>query len=90
MCGEPEYRPAAVFPELTARDTTSAAAALQQVVVAVGLAVDRKLMTRERAVSLIGAIAGRLGVEIDAKSELENVAAESAEEQFEPVTEDEE
>ena len=34
-----------MFPELTARDTSSYALALQQVVVAAGLAVDRGFIT---------------------------------------------
>lgn len=60
----------AIFPELTAKDTSKYAAALQQVVVACGLAIEKRLMTKATALNIIGAIAGRLGVEIDADEEL--------------------
>jgi len=66
----------AVFPELTARDTSKYAAALQQVVVAASLAVDKGFITRETALGIINAVAGRLGVEIDVEAEL--VAAQEA------------
>jgi hypothetical protein len=76
------YEVTAEFPEMTARDTSKYAAALQQVVVACGLAVDKGFITRETALSLINAIAGRLGVEIDVESELE-AAQEAAAKQVE-------
>lgn len=60
----------AVFPELTARDTSKYAAALQQVVVAAGLAVEKRFITATTAIRLINAIAERLGVGIDAGAEL--------------------
>lgn len=60
----------AVFPEMTARDTSKYAAALGQVAVACAGAIEAGLMTDETAVQLIAAIAGRLGVEIDAADEL--------------------
>jgi len=66
----------AVFPELTSRDTTKYAAALQQAVVAVSLAVDKGLITEETAVAVVASIAGRLGVEVDPVAEL--AAAKSA------------
>lgn len=68
----------AVFPELTAKDTSKYAAALQQVVVAVGLSLDKGLITRDTAVRIINSIAGRLGVEIDADQELTDARAEAA------------
>lgn len=82
--GEPDleddaYQVEAIFPEMTARDTTKYAAALQQAVVAVGLAMDKGLITQATAVRIINSIAGRLGVEIDAESELEDALAEAAE-----------
>ncbi len=81
--GEPDledevYQVEAIFPEMTSRDTTKYAAALQQAVVAVGLALDKGLITQATAVRIINAIAGRLGVEIDAEGELEAAAAEKA------------
>ena len=72
------YQVEAVFPELTARDTSKYAAALQQVVVAVGLALDKGLLSQATAVRIINSIAGRLGVEIDAEQELADAQAEAA------------
>lgn len=60
----------AIFPEMTARDTSKYAAALQQVVVAVGIALEKNLITKETALKIINSIAGRLGIEIDADDEL--------------------
>ncbi|MFN3883262.1 MAG: hypothetical protein ACK4Q4_00710 [Rhodocyclaceae bacterium] len=68
---EAEYQIGIEFPEMTARDTTSYASALAQVVVAAASAIDRGLLTEETAVSIIAAIAGRLGVRIDPADELE-------------------
>ena len=65
-----DYAITAVFPELTTRDTTSYAAALQQVVTSVGLAIDRGLMSEETALAMIALIAARLGLEIDPTAEL--------------------
>ena len=60
----------AVFPEMTARDTTKYAAALAQVASAVALAIEAGLMTHETGVAIIASVAGRLGVEIDPDDEL--------------------
>lgn len=73
--GEPDWWDArlaceAVFPEMTARDTTKYAAALTQVVTAVNSAIDAGRMGDETGVALIAAVAGRLGVEIDPEAEL--------------------
>lgn len=65
------YQTEVVFPELSAKDTTKYAAALQQVVVAAQLAINAGLLTQETALQLILSITGRLGVEFDAKKELE-------------------
>lgn len=77
------YRVEAVFPEMTARDTSKYAAALQQVVVAAGMALDKNLITKETALKIINSIAGRLGIEIDADDELAKagVAANKAAEE---------
>src|SRR5262249_45928421 len=64
------------WPELTVKDTTKYAAALQQVTSAVVAAIADQLLTRETGVRLIAAMAERLGVEIDAKAELEAALAE--------------
>lgn len=58
------------FPELTARDTTKYAGALQQVVVAASAAIGQGLLSEETATVLIASVAGQLGVEIDAEKEL--------------------
>src|SRR5690606_31347545 len=64
--GEPDWWDArlaceAVFPEMTARDTTKYAAALTQVVQAVSMAINAGLMGEETGVALVAAVAGRLG-----------------------------
>lgn len=80
------------FPELTARDTTRYAAALQQVVVATGLAIDKGLLTEESAVQLIAAIATQLGQKIDPVAELEKArkakAARDDDDSFKPPPDD--
>lgn len=73
--GEPDaederFTVEAEFPELTTRDNSAYAQALQQVVAAAALAVTNKFITTETAIRLINAIAGRIGVEIDAATEL--------------------
>lgn len=75
---EADLMPEALFPELTSRDTTAWAAALQQVVAGTALAIQRGLMTDDTAVRLVEAIAGRLGVEYDAAEELEAARAAAA------------
>lgn len=70
-----EYTVFAEFPELTARDTSKYAQALQQVVVACGLAIERGVMTEETAAHMIANMASQLGVEIDPDVEMENVRA---------------
>jgi hypothetical protein len=76
-----DLKPSAVFPELTHRDTSVYAAALQQAVVAVGIAVEKKLMTEETAVLTITAFLGRIGLEIDAREELEKARNEARREE---------
>jgi hypothetical protein len=68
---------AAEFPEMTARDTTAYALAFQQLVVGVMSAIDRGLVTELTGVRLLGAIAQRLGLKIDAEKELENARVEA-------------
>lgn len=66
------------FPEMVTSDTTAYAAALQQVVVAVGMAIERGLMSEQTGVRTIEAIAERLGVDFDAEEELATARAEAA------------
>ncbi|GAA5784692.1 hypothetical protein [Chitiniphilus shinanonensis] len=75
--GKPEPEPnderldvAVTFPEMVARDTSRYAAALQQVIAAVSIAVTAKLMTEATAIAVIAAVASRLGVEIEPADEL--------------------
>jgi ribulose bisphosphate carboxylase small subunit len=80
---DPELLPQANFPEMTAKDTTSYAAALPQVVMAVGAAVDRGFITKATAVQIIETVSGRLGVTFDAKEELDAVLKEMTDKQHE-------
>lgn len=68
----------AVFPEMTAKDTTKYASALQQVVAATNLAVDAGRMTELMAVQVIGLVAAKLGIESDAEKELKDAQGEHA------------
>lgn len=69
--GDGDLLPSAVFPEMIARDTTRYAAALQQVVVAAAMAVERGFISRKLALRMIAAVASQLGVEIDVDEALE-------------------
>ncbi|HRQ63892.1 MAG TPA: hypothetical protein PKZ76_03360 [Xanthomonadaceae bacterium] len=64
------------WPQMTNKDTTKYAAALQQVTSSVAQSIAEGLMTRETALRLIAAIAERLGVEIDPDEELAAAQAE--------------
>lgn len=66
------------WPELTSKDTTKFATALQQIVAAMAISIAEGLMTRETALRLIATMAVRLGVEIDIEAELERAATELA------------
>ncbi|WP_119304966.1 hypothetical protein [Dongia deserti] len=88
-----EVMPQAIFPELQTRDISTYAAALAQVVTGCASAIDRGLMTELTAVRIINAVAGRLGVEIDAEAELQAAKKELAkrreEDSFQEIPEDE-
>lgn len=75
---KPECQVEAVFPEMIAKDTTRYAAALQQVVAAAAIAVDKGYLTKATAVRIIASVAGRLGVEFDAEEELQAAIDERA------------
>jgi hypothetical protein len=66
----------AEFPEMTMRDITGYATALQQLVTACATAIGAGLLTELTAVRLIGSIAQRLGMKIDAEKELKDAQAE--------------
>lgn len=75
---DPDLVPEAVWPEMTARDTTRYAAALQQVTAAAVMAINEGLITKGLALRQVNAISGRLGVEFDAESELKAAMQEAA------------
>jgi hypothetical protein len=81
---DPEgYAVSVVWPEMTSKDTSKYAAALSQVVAAAAMAVERGLLSEPTALALIGAIAGRLGVDIDPAAELAAAKGEKAKRQAE-------
>ena len=75
---DPIYAVECSWPEMSPKDTTKYAAALQQVVVACGMAMDKNLLSPETCLLIINSVAGRLGVEIDPEAELEKAQAEAA------------
>ena len=91
---DPDFMPEAIFPELTTRDTTKYASALQQVTVATAMGVERGLMPELLAVRIIQTVAERLGIEYDAEAELENARKEAGkraeEDSFTELPDDEE
>ena len=64
------------WPEMTSKDTSKYAAALQQATSAVVALLAEQLISRETALRLIAQIAAKLGVEIDVDAELDAVLAE--------------
>ncbi len=78
MAADEVFIPRAVFPELTARDVSKYATALQQVVVSVVQAVQAGVMAEETGIRLIAMVAGLLGLEIDPVAELETARKEAA------------
>lgn len=59
-----------IFPEMTSKDISKYAAAMQQVVVGCAMAIEKGLMSEPTAIKIISTIAGRLGIEFDAEAEL--------------------
>jgi hypothetical protein len=78
--GDGDFLPSAVFPEMIARDTTRYAAALQQVVVAAAMAVERGFISRKLALRMIAAVASQLGVEIDVDDALDEATKAASKE----------
>ncbi len=66
------------FPELASKDISRYAAALQQIVVAVLMMIDKNILTEETGLLIIQTISNRLGVEFDAKKELKAAATAAA------------
>ena len=73
---DPNYTVQANFPEMIVKDSTAYAAALQQVVIAVSMAIERGLLSQSGGANLVCFVASRLGVEMDAEKELEAVREE--------------
>jgi len=73
-----EWAPVAQFPELTARDTTKYAAALQQVTASAVILIGEGLLTRATALAAIQAVVERLGIEFDVENELAEAEKERA------------
>lgn len=74
------------WPEMTAKDTTKYASALQQVTASVCQMLAEGLISRLMGLRVIATVADRLGVEIDPEAELEAALAEflDAPDQFAP------
>jgi hypothetical protein len=66
------------WPALTAKDTSKYAAALQQMMAAVTMAIAEGILSRETALRLVATMADQLGVEIDVEEELKKAEAELA------------
>ena len=75
---DPVFKVECAWPEMSPKDTTKYAAALQQVVVACGMALDKNLLSPDTALHIINSVSGRLGVEIDAEQELVKAQAEAS------------
>ncbi len=58
------------WPEMTTKDTTRYATALQQVITAAADAMDAGLVSEKTALTIIAALAAQLGVDIDVEAEL--------------------
>ena len=74
-----QYGVSVQWPEMVVKDVTKYAQALQQVTMAASLAIDKGLLTKDKAIALIEAIASGLGVSFDAAVELEAINTEQAE-----------
>lgn len=66
------------WPEMTTKDTTKYASALQQCVTAAVAAVAGKMITRATAIRLVQSMAAQLGVEFDANAEFDAIETEVA------------
>ncbi|MGD9638375.1 MAG: hypothetical protein AB7U85_04885 [Alphaproteobacteria bacterium] len=85
MADEPDFKANVVFPELDQKDVTVYATAFQQIVIALGSAIDRKLLTKETAVNLLAILVAGLGLKIDPEEELENVLNAEKEEETKDI-----
>lgn len=83
--GDGDFLPSAVFPEMIARDTTRYATALQQVVLAAAMAVERGFISRKLALRMIAAVASQLGVDIDVDEALQEAVSAAQDEKGKDV-----
>ncbi|MDD3445913.1 MAG: hypothetical protein PHS60_10910 [Zavarzinia sp.] len=74
---DPAMRPRALLPAMKSEDISRYAAALAQVVSAVLAAINDGLMTEETGLSIIAAVAAKMGVEVDPADELEKARAQA-------------
>jgi len=72
------YQLKVVMPEMTAKDTTKYASALQQLTSALVILIKQKLLTEQTALQFIATVAKKLGVDFDASTELENAKENQA------------
>ncbi|WP_299378494.1 hypothetical protein [uncultured Kiloniella sp.] len=70
LMGLEDLMPTVEFPEMTSKDVSRHSAALQQIVVSCVMAIDNGLLSKEKAVSMIGIIAKQIGIEINPEDEL--------------------
>ena len=75
---DPDLAISVEWPEMVVADASRHAAALAQTAGAVGLAIDRGLLTEATGLRLLAALAERLGVDIDVATELEAAREEAA------------
>lgn len=66
------------WPEMAPKDISKYAAALQQVVVGAGMALDKGILSKDTAIAVIATVADRLGLKIDPAVELEKAARDAA------------
>ena len=78
----------ASFPELASKDVTKFASALQTLVTALTIAIDKGLLTEETAVKIIANVAVRFGQDIDPAAELEAARAQREERQADAAAAD--
>lgn len=69
----------AQWPELTSKDTTKYAAALQQATAAAAMLIAEGLLSRATALRIIASLVAQLGVQFDVDDELETAEQELAE-----------
>jgi hypothetical protein len=74
---DPKWKVQAIFPELAEKDLTKHGSALGQVAAACASLVSQELLSRKSAITLVAAIAAKLGLEVDAEEELKTAQAEA-------------